>query len=49
MLNGDLSSELRVPGTRQTSKERRTLVCNKIVDHSNAVGASPASAAPITT
>ena len=28
---------------------RRTLVCNKIVDHSDVVGASPVGAAPTTS
>ena len=34
---------------RQVSKIRRTLVGNKIVDHSDVVGASPVGAAPTTT
>ena len=34
---------------RQTSNIRCTLVGNKIVDHSNVVGASPVSAAPTTS
>ena len=33
---------------RQTSNIRRTLVANKIVDHSDVVGASPVGAAPTT-
>ena len=33
----------------QTSKERHTLVDNKIVDHSDVVGASPVGAAPTTS
>ena len=32
----------------QTSKIRRTLVCDKIVGHSDVVGASPVGAAPTT-
>ena len=34
---------------RKTSDIMRTLVCNKIVDHSDVVGASPVSAAPTTS
>ena len=34
---------------RQTSNINRTLVGNKIVDHPDVVGASPAGAAPITS
>ena len=34
---------------RQVSNIRRTLVGNKIVDHSDAVGASPVGAAPTTS
>ena len=34
---------------RQISNIRRTLVGNKIVDHSVAIGASPVGAAPITS
>ena len=34
---------------RQVSNIRRTLVGNKIVDHSNVVGASPVGAAPTTS
>ena len=33
----------------QTSKISHTLVGNKVVDHSNVVGASPVTAAPITS
>ena len=33
----------------KTSNIRRTLVCNKIVDHSYVVGASPVGAAPTTS
>ena len=41
----------RLPGIiyRQTSDISRTLVGNKIVDHSDAVGASPVGAAPTTS
>ena len=34
---------------RQTSNISRTLAGNKIVDHSDVVGASPAGAAPTTS
>ena len=34
---------------RKTSNIRRTLVGNKIVDHSDIVGASPVGAAPTTS
>ena len=34
---------------RQVSNIRRTLVGNKIDDHSDVVGASPAGAAPTTS
>ena len=34
---------------RQVSNIRRTLVSNKIVDHSDEVGASPVGAAPTTS
>ena len=34
---------------RQVSNIRLTLVGNKIVDHSDVVGASPVGAAPITS
>ena len=34
---------------RQVSNISRTLVGNKIVDHSDVVGASPVGAAPTTT
>ena len=36
------------PNYRKTSNIRRTLVGNKIVDHSDVVGASPVGAAPTT-
>ena len=38
-----------VPYYRKTFNIRRTLVCNKIVDHSDVVGASPVGAAPTTS
>ena len=34
---------------RKTSNIRRTLIDNKIVDHSDVVGASPVGAAPTTS
>ena len=34
---------------RQVSNIRRTLIANKIVDNSDAVGASPVGAAPTTS
>ena len=34
---------------RQIINIRRTLVCNKIIDHSDVVGASPVGAAPTTS
>ena len=34
---------------RKTCNIRRALVCNKIVDHSDVVGASPVGAAPTTS
>ena len=34
---------------RQTSNINRTLVANKIVDHTDVVGASPVGAAPTTS
>ena len=36
-------------GYRKTSNIKRTLVGNKIVDHSGVVGASPVGAAPTTS
>ena len=34
---------------RQVSNKRRTLIGNKIADHSDVVGASPVGAAPTTS
>ena len=43
-------SETFDPGYyRQVSNIRRTLVSNKIVDHSDVVGAAPVGAAPTTS
>ena len=36
-------------GYRKVSNIRRTLVDNKIVDHSDVIGASPVGAAPTTS
>ena len=41
--------KLAVNEYRQVSNIRRTLVGNKIVDHSDVVGASPVGAAPATS
>ena len=41
--------EQRVNEYRKTSNIRRTLVSNKIVDHSDVVEASPVGAAPTTS
>ena len=41
--------KLRTMGYRKVSNIRRTLVCNKIADHSDVVGASPVGAAPTTS
>ena len=46
----NLNSLLRdESGYRQVSNIRRTLVRNKLVDHSDVVGASPVGAAPTTS
>ena len=37
------------PEYRETTNARRTLVGNKLVDHSDVVGASPVGAAPTTS
>ena len=42
-------SHIRIDTYRQDSNIIRTLVGNKIVDHSNVVGASPVGAAPTTS
>ena len=44
-----LSTLLLYPRYHQVSNIRRTLVSNKIVDHSDIVGASPVGAAPTTS
>ena len=44
--NRDLAKESEY---RKTSNISHTLVCNKIVDHSDVVGASPVGAAPTTS
>ena len=42
-------SELNNPEYRKTSNISGTIVGNKIVDHSDVVGASPVGAAPTTS
>ena len=50
LLNGSLvRDKCLLSRYRKTSNIRRTLVGNKIVDHSNVVGASPVGAAPTTS
>ena len=44
-----LFPEVLCEGYRKVSNISRTLVGNKIVDHSDVVGASPARAAPTTS
>ena len=44
-----ISLSISDPKYRKTSYIRRTLVGNKIVDHSDVVGASPVGAAPTTS
>ena len=44
-----LLSRFNIYSYRETSNIRRTLVGNKIVDHSDVVGASPVGAAPTTS
>ena len=44
-----LNMPYSVPNYRQVSNIRRTLMDNKIVDHSDVVGASPVGAAPTTS
>ena len=48
---GCLTTELLTPRNiyRETSNKRHTLIGNKIVDHSDVVGASPVGAAPTTS
>ena len=50
-VNGHLSAEAGIfrENYRKTSNIRRTLESNKIVDHSDVVGASPVGAAPTTS
>ena len=47
MYDYDLEQEYE--HNRQVSNIRRTLIGNKFVDHSDAVGASPVGAAPTTS
>ena len=49
MINAILSKNLIEWTYRKVSNIRRTLVGNKIVDHSDVVGASPVGAAPTTS
>ena len=44
-LNTDMTNK----EYRQVSNIRRTLVGNKLIDHSDVVGASPVGAAPTTS
>ena len=46
---GTISQHSSMNTYRKVSIIRRTLVGNKIVDHSDVVGASPVSAAPTTS
>ena len=48
-LIGDKPLSEPMMAYRQVSNIRRTLLGNKIVDHSDAVGASPVGAAPTTS
>ena len=49
VLIGYLDGIPMCPYYRKTSNIRRTLIGNKIVDHSDVVGASPVGAAPPTS
>ena len=49
VMQGARASAAMVLVYRQTSNIRRTLVGNKIVDHSDLVGASPVGTAPTTS
>ena len=49
IYNRYLRQELNYTTYRQVCNIRRTLVGNKIVDHSDVVGASPVGAAPTTS
>ena len=46
VVNGSITTKF---ADRQISNIRRTLVGNRIVDHSYVVGASPVGAAPTTS
>ena len=46
---GMVSENIRKNNYRKTPNIRRTLMGNKIVDHSDVVGASPFGAAPTTS
>ena len=49
MVVGGWKMEMGAKMNCQTSNIRQTLVGNKIVDHSDEVGASPVCAAPTTS
>ena len=48
-VNELITDDIAIAKYRQVSNIRHTLVGNKIVDHSDVVGASPVSAAPTTS
>ena len=48
-LHGSINGPLMFQIYRQVSNISRTLVGNKVVDHSDVVGASPVGAAPTTS
>ena len=45
----NLYERMKIGNYRQVSNIRRNLMDNKIVDHSDVVGASPVGAAPTTS
>ena len=49
MFDGNKAFLWNILNYRQVSNISRTLVGNKIVDHSDVVGASPVGAAPTTS
>ena len=49
VIQYDYNAVSKFNNYRKTSNIRRTLVGNKIVDHSDVVGASPVGAAPTTS
>ena len=48
-IDDSATSIIRKKVYRQVSNIRRTLMDNKIVDHSDVIGASPVGAAPTTS